>query len=75
MARIEEFYSELYDSDQHLTIQTDPEEVPPIITWEVEAALRKLNNGKEAGKDKVNIKTLKVGDENIARQLTTLYTK
>ena len=28
MARIEEFYLELYDSDQAVTIQTDPEEVP-----------------------------------------------
>ncbi len=31
MERIEEFYSELYDSDQAVTIQTDPEEVPPIM--------------------------------------------
>ena len=31
MERIEEFYSELYDSDQAVTIQTVPKEVPPII--------------------------------------------
>ena len=36
MERIEEFYSELYDSDQAVTIQTDPKEVPPIMAWEVE---------------------------------------
>ena len=30
MERIEEFYSELYDSDQAVSIQTDPEEVPSI---------------------------------------------
>ena len=35
MERIEEFYSELYDSDQAVTIQTDPEEIPPIMAWEV----------------------------------------
>ena len=29
MARIEEFCSELYDSDQAVTIQTDPKEVWP----------------------------------------------
>ena len=46
MARIEEFYSEIHDSDQAVTIQTDPEEVPPIMAWEVEAALRKVKNGK-----------------------------
>ncbi len=59
MARIEEFYSELYDSDQAVTIQTDPEEVTPIMAWEVEAALRKLKNWKDAGIDEVNIKTPK----------------
>ena len=47
MERIEEFYSELYDSDKAVTIQTEPDEVPPIIAWEVEAALRKMKNGKE----------------------------
>ena len=75
MERIEEFYSELYDSDQAVTIQTDPEEVTPIMAWEVEAALRKMKNGKDAGKDQVNIETLKAGDETIARQLAKLYTK
>ena len=75
MERIEEFSSELYNSDQAVTIQTDPEEVPPIMAWEVEAALRKLKYGKEAGKDQVNIETLKAGDETIAKQLGKLYTK
>ena len=68
-------YSELYDSDQAVTIQTDPEEVPQILAWEVEAALRKMKNGKEAGKYQVNIETLKAGDETIAKQLAKLYTK
>ena len=68
MERIEEFYSELYDSDQAVTIQTYPEKVPPIMAWDVEAAQRKMKNGKEAGKDQVNIETLKAGDETIAKQ-------
>jgi len=37
--RIEEFYTELYDSEQSTIIHTDPEEVPQITSWEVEAAL------------------------------------
>ena len=45
------------------------------MAWEVEAALRKRKNGKEAGKDQVNIETLKAGDETIAKQLAKLYTK
>ena len=56
MERIEEFYSELFDSDQAVTIQTDPKEVPPIMAWEVEAALRKMKNGKEAEKIKLTLK-------------------
>ena len=36
MERLEEFYSELYDSDQTVTMQTVPKEVPPIMAWEVE---------------------------------------
>ena len=40
--------TELYDSDQAVTIQTDPKEVPPIMAWEVEAVLRKMKDEKEA---------------------------
>ena len=47
MERIEEFYSELYDSDQAVTIQTDSKEVPPIMAWEVEAVLRKMGKKRE----------------------------
>ena len=75
MERIEEFYSELYDSDEAVTIQTYPEEVPLIMAWEVEAALRKMKNGKEAGKDQFNIETLKARDATIAKQIAKLYTK
>ena len=50
MARIEEYYSELYESDQAATIQTYPEEVPPIMAWEVEAALRKNEKWERSGK-------------------------
>ena len=48
MEQLEELYSELYDSDQTVTIQTDPEEVPSIMAREEgEAALRKMKNWKE----------------------------
>ena len=50
MARIEEFYSQLHYRDQAVTIQTDPEEVPQIMAWEVEAALRKLEKWERSRK-------------------------
>ena len=56
MERIQEFYSELYVSDEAVTIQTDPEEVLPIMAREVEAALGKMKNGKEAKKIKLTLK-------------------
>ena len=40
---------------------------------EVEAALRKMKYGKDAGKDQVNIETLKAEDETIAKQLARHY--
>ena len=36
--RIEQFYTELYDSQQSTIIHTDPTEVPEITSWVVEAA-------------------------------------
>ena len=56
MERIEEFYSELFDSDQAVTIQTDPKEVPQIMAWEVEAALMKMKMGKKREKIKLTLK-------------------
>ena len=75
MARKYEFYSELYDCDQAVTIQTDPEEVSPIMAWEVEDGLRKMTNEKEARKDPANIEILNAGKETIEKQLAKLYTK
>ena len=46
--RIEEFCTELCDSEQSTTIQTDPKEVP---SWEVEAALIYKKNGTATGND------------------------
>ena len=42
------------------------------MSLEVEAALRNMKNGKEAGTNHVNIETLKAGDETIAKQLAKL---
>ena len=38
--RLEELYTELYDSEQSTIIHTHPKEVPEITSWEVVTALR-----------------------------------
>ena len=55
----------------------NPEEVPPIMASEVEAALRKIKNVKEARIYQVNIETLKAGDETIMarKKLAMLFTE
>ena len=70
--RVEEFYTELYDST---IIQTDPKEVPEVTSWEVEAALRDMKNGASTGNDHINIDTLTAGADTIPKTLATLYTK
>ena len=49
MERIDEFYSELHDSDRAVTIQTYPDEVPPIMTRKEETALGNMNLGMKPG--------------------------
>ena len=73
--RIEEFYTELYDSEQNTTIHTDPKEVPEITSWEVEATLRDMKNVTATGNDNINIETLKAGEDAISKTLAKLYTK
>ena len=63
--RIDEFYTELYDSEQSTIIHTDPKEVPEITSWEVGAALRDMKNGTATGNDHINIETLKAGEDTI----------
>ena len=45
------------------------------MAWEVEDAPRNMKNGKDVGKDQVNIETRKAGEDPIAKQLAKLYTK
>ena len=62
----------LYDSEQG--IHTDPKDVPAITSWEVEAALQDMKNGKATGND-IYIKTLKAGEDTISKTLAKLFTK
>ena len=73
--QIEEFYTELYDSEQNTIIHTDPKEVLEITSWEVEAALRDMKNGRATGSDHRYIETLKEGEHIISKTLAKLYTK
>ena len=73
--RIDEFYTELYDSEQSTIIHTDPKEVPAITSWEVKASLRDMKNGTAPGNNRINIETLKAGKDTILKTFAKLYTK
>ena len=53
----------------------DLRDVPQIIPWEVEAALRDMKNGTATGNDHINIDTLKAGEDTISKTLAKMYTK
>ena len=42
----EEFYTEQCTSEQTTINHSDPKEVPYVTTWEVEASLRDMKNGR-----------------------------
>ena len=73
--RIEEFYTELYDSEQSATIPADPKEVPELASREIEAALRDMKNGTATSNDYINIETLKAREYATTKTLAKLYTK
>ena len=73
--RIEELYTELYDSEQSTIIHPDPKEVSEITSWEVEAGLREMTNGTATGNDHINIDTLKTQEDTISKTFAKLYTK
>ena len=75
IGRIEEFYTDLYDSEHNTIIHTYFKEVPEITSWEVEAALRDMKNGTATGNDRINIETLKAGEDTISNTLAKLYIK
>ena len=73
--RIEEFYTGLYDSEHCIIIQIDPKKVQEITSWELEAALRYMNNGTATSNEYLNIDTLKAGGDSMSKTLAKLYTK
>ena len=74
IVRIEEFYTELYDSELSTITHTDAKEVPEITSWEVEAALRDVTKGTTKGHGHISIDTLKAGAYTISKTLAKLYT-
>ena len=71
-ARVEEFYRELYESQNEEPIKAYPdiclEEIPPISQTEVAYALKQMKGGKAPGKDDISIDLLKVGGGTTKRQ-------
>ena len=56
--RIEEFYTEQFNSELSTIFHIDPKDTPAIISWEVEASLRDMKNGTTTGNDHISIEPL-----------------
>ena len=70
--RIDEFYTELYDSEQSTMVHTDQNDVSDITSWEVEAALRDLKNVTATGNVHINIESLKAEEDTISKALAKI---
>ena len=77
LRRIEEFYTELYSSNNRVQA---PDmvggnfEIPVITQSEVRSALQQMANDKAVGPDGISVEELKAGGSTIHQQLATLYT-
>ena len=77
LERIEEFYTELYESNnQSENHQTAPHlEIPDVTQSEVRHALNRIPNGKASGPDGISVEILKGSGAFLDQQLASLYTK
>lgn len=74
--RIEEFYSEPYDSKielEDLDLLNSQDQEPDITDWDVRAALRKMKYGKTAGRDNISIELMKCGEGTTPNELAKLF--
>ena len=61
--RIDELYTELYDSEHSTIIHTDPKYVSEIASWEVELPLLDMKNETATGNDYIKIEKLKARED------------
>jgi len=80
--RAQEFYSELYQTRQHTPDETkakskrkvlnaNSEDIPEIITEEINSVLQEMKNNKAPGMDYITKEFLKDGGEEILQTLKT----
>lgn len=83
---IKEFYSNLYESKQNATYQTEQmlkkkilnvnsEDMAEIEEEEIISALTEMKNNKSPGKDDMTKELLRDGGESVTKILKTLYKK
>ena len=65
----------MYDSTKEINIKLPRSDLPDITNAEVEAALKKMKNGKATGSDNIKTEILKIGGEAITHELSKLFTR
>ena len=72
------FYQELYSSRKTVAPPTEfrnTEEVPPFLPEEVSSALNNMKNSKAPGLDGLTSEMIKLGGEQIIKEITELFNK
>uniref|UniRef100_A0A0N5C0B1 Reverse transcriptase domain-containing protein n=1 Tax=Strongyloides papillosus TaxID=174720 RepID=A0A0N5C0B1_STREA len=72
------FYTDLFNSKKYVQekkMEDNNEEVPSILTSEIEYALKNTKNGKAPGLDTITNETLKAGGIHLWRILAELFTE
>ena len=72
------FYTELFASKKVIPLELsgfEEEEVPPVMAWEVEKALKQTKKGKAPGLDEITNEMLRAGGDTLWKILAELFTE
>ena len=71
--RCAEFYQKLYEDTVQNITKMEAEDVPSILTYEVEKALSEMKSNKAPGEDQIVVEMIRAGGEITVRKIQELF--